>query len=121
MAVEEEQGPTTTDSDAIARTISQGIVCIYAEFYGRGPTRSTTHVSDDYVMTVLDESFTIADRTLIKAGNARQVEETRRAFQEAVRDRFVELVESATGREVRIFMSQVDVESETAVELFLLK
>ena len=113
--------PARTDESAAASAISRGIVTIYAERYGRGPTGARTHVNDDYVLTVLDESFTVADKTLFKAGKARQVEETRRAFQEAVRDQFIELVESSTGRTVDVFMSQLDPSSEKAIELFLMK
>jgi hypothetical protein len=57
----------------------------------------------------------------LEAGKAQQVKETRRAFQEAVRGKFLEVVESATGRQVEVFMSQIDPESATAVELFLMK
>jgi uncharacterized protein YbcI len=109
------------ETDSVSSAISRGVVRIYAELYGRGPTRARTYVDDDYVFTVLDGSFTVADRTLMRAGKARQVEETRRAFQEAVREQFIEVVESETGREVDVFMSQIDPGSEVAVELFLLK
>ncbi len=105
----------------MATTISRGIVGIYAESYGRGPKQARTHVHDEYVLTILEESFTTADRTLLRAGKARQVEETRRAFQDAVRDQFIDLVESATGRPVAVHMSKIDTETETAVELFLME
>jgi uncharacterized protein YbcI len=119
----EEQVGTdvASETNSVSSAISRGVVRIYAELYGRGPTRARTYVDDDYVFTVLDGSFTVADRTLMRAGKARQVEETRRAFQEAVREQFIEVVESETGREVDVFMSQIDPGSEVAVELFLLK
>lgn len=119
MPTEEKQARNSRDQDAVASAISRGIVGIYAELYGRGPTGARSYVHDEYVLTVLDESFTVADRTLLRAGKMRQVEETRRAFQEAVREQFIEVVESATGRKVNVFMSQLDPETETAIELFL--
>ena len=41
------------------------------------------------------------------------------AFQEAVRDDFVAIVEAATRRTVRAFVSQIHIEPELAAELFL--
>ena len=69
---------------------------------------------------MLEQTFTQAERTLVAAGKNQQVAETRRAFQEAVREDLVAVVEEQAGRSVSVFMSQVDVASETAIELFLL-
>ena len=65
------------------------------------------------------EIFTPAERTLIGAGKGEHVQATRMAFQEAVRDSFVEIVEETTGRPVRTLISQVDLETGVAMELFL--
>ena len=66
-------------------------------------------------------SQTEAERTLISAGKGEHVFTTRRAFQEAVRQEFCDIVESATGRRIRAFMSQVHLETQVAVEVFLLE
>jgi uncharacterized protein YbcI len=110
-----------TDSRQVARDISRGIVSLYARLFGRGPTHAHTHVADEFVLTILEETFTPAERTLVDAGRSKQVEETRRAFQEAVREDFVGVVEQATSRRVVSFMSQVDVSNETAIEFFKLE
>ena len=68
-----------------------------------------------------EEIFTTAERTLIDAGSEEHVHDTRRKFQEAVGDEFVSIVERITGRPVRVFLSQVDVDANVAVELFLLE
>ncbi|MGH2973831.1 MAG: Na-translocating system protein MpsC family protein [Solirubrobacterales bacterium] len=62
---------------------------------------------------------TTAERTLIAAGSGDHVSETRRKFQEAVKGDFVGVVEQITGREVRVFLSQVDIEANLAVEFFI--
>jgi uncharacterized protein YbcI len=105
----------------IASQISREIVQVHAELYGRGPTRAKTHIADDYVLCVLEEVFTPAEKTLIRAGNAAQVQSNRQAFQEAVGSDFVSIVEAASGRTVRAFLSQVHVETDLAVELFMLE
>ena len=121
MATEGTHTENGQDTDPAGSAISRGIVGIYAELYGRGPTGARSFVNGEYVLTVLDESYTVADRTLIAAGKPRQVEETRRAFQEAARERFIEVVESATDGKVRVFMSQLDPDTGTAIELFLME
>lgn len=104
----------------LAASISRGVVGIYVRLYGRGPSRARTHIGDDFVMTVLEQTFTQAERTLVNAGKNQQVAETRRAFQEAVREDLIAVVEAETGRGVSVFMSQVDIPSEVAIELFLM-
>jgi uncharacterized protein YbcI len=105
----------------VASTISRQLVQLHARLYGRGPTRAKTHVHSDYVLSVLEDIFTPAERTLISAGKGEHVFTTRRAFQEAVQLEFCEIVEAATGREIRAFMSQVHLETQVAVEIFLLE
>src|SRR5204862_4939077 len=73
----------------------------------------------DYALCILEDVFTRAEQTLIGAGNAAQVHATRHAFQEAVEDEFTSMVEEVTGRKVRAFVSQIHIESNLAVELFL--
>ena len=103
----------------IAAQISREIVQLHARLYGRGPTKARTYLDRDYVFCVLEEVFTVAERTLIRAGNADQVMSTRQAFQDAMQKEFTQLVEEATGRDVRAFLSQVHIDAGLAVELFL--
>lgn len=109
-----------SEESAVASAISRGIVGLYAKHYGRGPKRARTHVANGYVLTVLEEGFTQAEHTLLESDHRRQVEETRRALQEAICQEFIEVVEEATGRTVDQLLSQIHVPSEVAVEVFLL-
>ena len=104
----------------ISARISREIVQLHARLYGRGPTKARTFVEDDYVLSVLEEVFTTAERTLIRVGNGDQVVSTRAAFQDAVQDEFVSIVEQATGRKVRALLCQVHLSEGVAMELFLL-
>ena len=94
---------------------------LYARMYGRGPDGAQTHLGTDWVLTILGDSLTPAERTLVAANQARHVQDTRRAFQEAVEPEFIEIVEGATGQKVRSFMSQVDVNNGLAIEFFMLE
>jgi uncharacterized protein YbcI len=104
----------------LAAQISREVVQLHARLYGRGPTKARTYVERDYVMCVLEEVFTVAEKTLIRAGNGEQVTATRIAFQDAMQSEFVGLVEEATNRRVRAFVSQVHIDAGLAVEIFLL-
>jgi uncharacterized protein YbcI len=109
------------DNGQASSQISRKIVQIHARLYGRGPTRAKTYVNTDYVMTVLEEIFTPAERTLVDAGRREEVESTRAAFQDTVGKDFIAIVEAAASRKVRGFISAVHLDSEVAVELFLLE
>jgi uncharacterized protein YbcI len=99
--------------------ISNAVVRLHAEYYGRGPTKARTHLGADYAFVVLEEVFTPAEHTLIRAGQFQQVLGMRTAFQDALAPDFVGAVEEITGRKVRAFLSQVSQDPELAVEFFL--
>ena len=101
-------------------TISTEIVRLQAEYYGQGPTRAKTYIDDDLVVVVLEETFTRAEKTLIEHGDKAPIEEIRRRFQARMAQDFTSVVEQATGRKVRTFLSESNVEDDVAVEIFLL-
>jgi uncharacterized protein YbcI len=100
--------------------ISKEIVRLQAEYYGKGPTKAKTYIVDDLVVVVLEESFTRAERTLVERGEREAIQHIRRRFQQAMADGFTSVVEQATGRKVRVFLSETDVEHDVSVETFLL-
>jgi uncharacterized protein YbcI len=104
---------------ALVSQLSREIVQLHARLYGRGPTKARSHLQADYAVCILEEIFTTAERTLIKAGSGDHVSETRRKFQDAVKQEFIEVAERITGRSVRVFLSQVDVEADLALEFFI--
>ena len=100
--------------------ISNGLVRLHTEFYGKGPTRAKTHAVDDTIVTVLWDGFTTVESTLIDQGEGETVAAFRRTFQRSMEDKFRGVVEEATGRSVIAYMSQVNIRPNVAVELFLL-
>jgi len=101
-------------------TISREIVRLQAEYYGKGPTRAKTYIVDDLVVVVLEESFTRAEKTLVGRGEREAIQHIRRRFQQQMADGFTGVVEQATGRKVRSFLSETDVDQDVSVETFLL-
>jgi uncharacterized protein YbcI len=104
---------------ALVSQLSREIVKLHARLYGRGPTKARSYLQPDYAICVLEEIFTTAERTLIETGSRDHVQETRKRFQEAVADEFVEIVEAIVGRKVRVFLSQVDIDANLSLEFFL--
>lgn len=104
---------------ALVSQLSREIVQLHARLYGRGPTKARSYLQNDYAVCILEEIFTTAERTLIGAGSSEHVSETRKKFQEAVGDEFIGVVERVTGRSVKVFLSQVDIEANLALEFFI--
>jgi uncharacterized protein YbcI len=95
------------ESGAIVAGISRGIVQIYANYYGRGPTKAKAIWRNDVVLVVLEEIFTKAEVLLVEGGRFDRVRSHRQAFQDQVEPQFRDVVEQATGQPVRAFLSQV--------------
>jgi uncharacterized protein YbcI len=100
--------------------ISKEIVRLQSEYYGKGPTKAKTYIVDDLVVVVLEESFTRAEKTLVERGEREAIQQIRRRFQQQMADSFISIVEQATGRKVRVFLSETDVDQDVSVETFLL-
>jgi uncharacterized protein YbcI len=100
--------------------ISKEIVRLQAEYYGKGPTKAKTYIDDDLVVVVLEESFTRAEKTLAARGDREAIQHIRRRFQQQRADSFTSVVEQATGRKVRVFLSETDIDQDVSVETFLL-
>jgi uncharacterized protein YbcI len=104
----------------IRATISNEIVRLQAEYYGKGPTKAKTYIVEDLVVVVLEETFTRAEKTLAERGEREAIEHIRRRFQQQMADAFTSVVEQATGRKVRAFLSETAIEHDVSVETFLL-
>jgi uncharacterized protein YbcI len=100
--------------------ISNAMVRLYKQHFGKGPTRVRTYYEGDVITCVLRDGFTQADRTLVESGRATSVLSHRRELQEAIRNEFVTAITEVTGREVIGFFSGSQAEPEIEVEVFVL-
>jgi uncharacterized protein YbcI len=89
----------------VLTAISEGLVALLKEFYGHGPSRAKSYYADDLVVCVLRGGFSRVEQTLLEGGRGAAVIAQRMQFQELMRSRFEEAIESATGRRVIGFMS----------------
>jgi uncharacterized protein YbcI len=102
--------------------ISNEMVRLYKEQFGRGPTKvRTAWAGDDVLITVLEDTLTPAERTLVRLGEHGRLRETRTFFQYATVREFCEPVERITGRKVKGFISGLDAGADgLALEGFIL-
>jgi uncharacterized protein YbcI len=84
----------------VRSAISDGLVALLKEYYGRGPDKAKTYVTDDLVVCLLRGGFTRVEQTLLDGGHGGDVIRQRMAFQDVMRKRFEKVVEEATGRRV---------------------
>ena len=104
----------------VLTAISDGMVALLKEFYGRGPTRAKSYYSDDLVVCLLRGGFTRVEETLLEGGRGPAVIEQRMAFQELMRERFEAVIEAATERPVIGFMSGNQQHPDMMCEVFIL-
>jgi uncharacterized protein YbcI len=105
----------------LRQDISNAIVGLYKEHYGKGPTRCRTYLQPELVIVVLGEGYTAAEQTLFEAGKWYEVREARQIWQDTMKERFVDAVERVTGAAVLAFMSASHQDPDLAVEMFVLE
>jgi uncharacterized protein YbcI len=108
------------DGERLA-AISSAIVTIFAEYYGRGPTKAKTYAFDNYLITVLEDILTTVERTLVERGEEDLVRKVRLTFQEATAERFTSAVAEISGRDVVGYHSQVTFNPSIGFEIFVLE
>jgi uncharacterized protein YbcI len=116
-----QQGGETQRGGSLLADISNEMVALYKNLFGRGPTRARTNwAGQDILVCTLENSMTPAERSMADLGESQRLRDVRLFFQYATEDRFREMVERHSGRRVRGFVSGMDVEHDIATEVFYL-
>ena len=114
-------GSPVTDRSPMLE-ISNAMVRLYKEAFGRGPTKARAHFAGpDTLVVILEHSLTVAERNLVAMGEHQRLREARLFFQYALEDQFRAIVEQALGRRTLAFVSGIDTARDVAVELFTLE
>jgi len=111
--------PSSARGDVLT-AISDVLVALLKEFYGRGPTRAKSYYEDDLVVCVLRGGFSRVEETLLEGGRGAAVIQQRMEFQDVMRARFTGVIEGATGRPVIGFMSGNQQHPDLICEVFIL-
>src|SRR3954453_22856420 len=124
MTLDQQRTPPLGDvalAGPLAADISNAVVRLVREHFGKGPTQAKTLLHDDAAVTILRGGFTHAEKTLYKAGRADIVEEGRRAMQSVFEREMRAAIERLTGRRVVAFLSANHHDPDASVEVFLLE
>jgi uncharacterized protein YbcI len=108
------------DGDRLA-AVSNAVVGILSECYGRGPTKAKSYAFDNFILCVLEDFLTTVERTLVDRGEEELVRSVRLAFQESVSNRFKDAVAEAVERNVVAYHSQVTFDPPMGFEIFVLE
>ncbi|MDP1847465.1 MAG: Na-translocating system protein MpsC family protein [Solirubrobacteraceae bacterium] len=124
MAIDEQVSEQEEDGRAgenVLSAISNEMVRLYKEQFGRGPTKTRTNwAGPDILVVTLEQTFTPAERSLQRMGEHQRLRDLRLLFQYASVATFCEPVERLIGRKVRAFISGIDTQADIATELYLL-
>ena len=109
-------------SQSVQLAISNEMVRIYKERFGRGPTKTRTQwAGPDVVVVTLEDTLTPVERSLVALGEHQRLRDLRMFFQYATVPEFCEPVERLTGRKVRAFISGIDTEVDgVSTEMFFM-
>lgn len=101
--------------------ISNEVVRLKAQHYGKGAVEAKTYLNDDFLFVVLKGGMTKVEDTLVRSGDEALVRQVRLRFQEQMGVAFTDAVEKLTGRKVVAYQSQVVFNPDYAIEIFLLE
>jgi uncharacterized protein YbcI len=111
-------GPTPLGGKLLTE-MSNAIVALHREHFGRGAGAAKSYVFDDMALCILTDVYTTVEKTLIRAGRVEHVRQTRMLHQLALEEEYRRPIEELTGRKVRACVSSVHFDPDVAVELFL--
>jgi uncharacterized protein YbcI len=104
----------------LRKDISNAMVGMKKQLYGKGPVKAKTFINDNIVFCVLEGGLTKNEETLLAAGEENLVRQFRLRFQEVVADTGHEVIERLTGCKVLTYHSQIVFNPDRAFEIFVL-
>jgi uncharacterized protein YbcI len=100
--------------------ITDRLVQLVRDHYGRVPMKAKTYVLDNVIVCVLSDGFIALEQTMMEGGEPDRVLEMRRDFERLMKTHYTAMIEDLTGRKVLAFLSQAHVEPDLTVEMFLM-
>ena len=113
--------PDLPDTAQIEQQLSDELLRLHCESYGKGATESHVYIHDDLVVCMLDDLELLPNEEfLLNSGMGEGVIEVRGRYQQAIETTFRAAVERITGRRVTSFASVTKLEPNYVVEIFRL-
>lgn len=111
---------TDVEPGGMLAAISNAMVGLKKQYYGKGPEHARTYINDNYVFCVLQNLLTRNEETLLEVGEDDLVRTYRLRFEEAMRETTSGAIEQITGRRVVGYNSQIIFRPAIAFEFFVL-
>jgi uncharacterized protein YbcI len=112
---------TVLSGDELLTAVTDAMVELHERYHHRVPvTAKTQLLGGDLLACVLGGVYTDVEKTMIELQRTTIVQETRSAFQNAMQQKFISVVERLSGRRVLAFISNHHVGPDMEIELFLL-
>jgi uncharacterized protein YbcI len=107
--------------DALLSAVTDAMVGLHERYHHRVPvTAKTSMLGDDLLACVMGGVYTDVEKTMIELQHSTTVRQTRSAFQDAMQHKFIDVVQTLTGREVQAFISNSHVGPDLEIEMFVL-
>jgi uncharacterized protein YbcI len=107
--------------DELLAAVNDAMVALHHRYHHRKPvTAKTMLLGGDLLACVLGGVYTDVEKTMIEIQRSTVVQETRSAFQTAMQQKFIAVVERLSGRDVLAFISNHHVGPDIEIELFML-
>ena len=113
--------PVLSGDDLLA-AVTDAMIELHQRYHHRQPvTAKTLLMGGDLLACVMSGVYTDVEKTMIELQRTTIVQETRSAFQHAMQQKFIDAVETLSGRRVLAFISNHHVGPDMEIELFLLE
>jgi uncharacterized protein YbcI len=117
-----ESVATATADRSPLLEISNAMVALFKEAFGRGPTKARAQFAgQDTLLVILESSLTVAERNLVAIGEHRRLREARLFVSDALEDQIRGIVEQALGRKTLAYVSGIDTARDVTIKLFTLE
>jgi uncharacterized protein YbcI len=116
-----DREPAPLGGGQLLAAISNRMVGMLHDYYGRGPSNAKTYVLDDMIIVVLRGcGFIPLEQTIMDSGEPERVLAMRKDFQRLMAGRFQRVIEELTGRAVVAFVSRGHFEPDITMEIFFI-
>jgi uncharacterized protein YbcI len=116
----ERPAPAEPGEGQVRAAISNALVRLLADDWGKGPVRAKTYLEDQFVFCVFEDPLTTVEKTLLRGGEAQLVRELRSEFQAVKSMDFAAEVERATGARVLSCHCQVVFDPDILFQIYVL-
>jgi len=115
---ERGEGSNANGGHSLLLKISNAMVRVQKEYFGKGPTQAKSYMLDDFLLIIMRGGVTVAERTMLDSDRENLVREFRQEFENEMTRRLTDMIEDLTGRRVLTYQSQILFDPDIVLEIF---